>query len=92
MAVKTEIGKTRKAEELDQTRSKQGPRKRVCLFCEADKEPTLTDSSQLRKFMSDRARIIPRAKSGVCSKHQRRLALEIKYARHLALLPFVNRV
>lgn len=63
--------------------------KRVCLFCETKKEPTYIDSQTLRKFMSDRSRIVPRAKSGVCSKHQRRVTREIKHARHLALLPFV---
>ncbi len=64
-------------------------RKRVCAFCEGKKEPTYIDSQTLKKFMSDRSRIIPRSKSGVCSKHQRRVTREIKHARHLALLPFV---
>lgn len=66
--------------------------KRVCLFCESKSEPSLTDSVTLRKFMSDRSRILPRAKTGVCSRHQRGVTKEIKHARHLALLPFVTRV
>lgn len=66
--------------------------KRVCVFCEGKKEPDFTDAASLRKFMSDRSRIQPRARTGVCSKHQRRVTKHIKYARHLALLPFVNQV
>ncbi len=66
--------------------------KKVCFFCESEKEPTYTDVATLRKFMSERARIVARARSGACSKHQRRIAREIKYARHLSMLAFVNRV
>lgn len=60
-----------------------------CLFCKEGKDPTYTDTVTLKRFISDRGRINPRARSGVCSKHQRRLAQEIKRARHLSLLPFV---
>lgn len=81
---------TKKASEF--TPSAPRRTKRVCIFCEGKKEPTYTDSQTLKKFMSDRSRIIPRAKSGVCSKHQRRVTREIKHARHLSLLPFVASV
>lgn len=63
--------------------------KKVCFFCENAKEPDYTDSATLKKFMNDRTRIVARARSGVCSRHQRLVAKEIKHARHLALLPFV---
>ncbi|EKD91214.1 MAG: Ribosomal protein S18 [uncultured bacterium] len=66
--------------------------KKVCHFCENSLEPSYTDSSALRKFMNDRARISSRLRSGVCSKHQRALSREIKHARHLAILPFVPRI
>ena len=66
--------------------------KKVCIFCEKTIEPSYTDTATLRKLMSDRARIIPRARSGVCSKHQRGVSKEIKHARHLSLLPFVVKV
>ncbi len=66
--------------------------KRICQFCENKKEPNYVDSVGLRRHMSDRSRINPRQRTGSCSKHQRRLTKEIKYARHLALLPFVTRV
>lgn len=67
-------------------------RKRVCLYCETKTKPSYSDSVTLRKFLSDRSKIVPRARSGACSKHQRLISREIKYARQLALLPFVNRV
>lgn len=67
----------------------KAPTKRGCFFCQHKKEPEFTDSVTLRKFISDRSRIQPKIRTGVCSKHQRRLTRQIKYARHLALLPFV---
>ena len=47
------------------------------------------DLSKIRRYISERARIEPRRKTGACSKHQRAVTLAIKRARHLALLPFV---
>lgn len=58
-----------------------------CLFCEGKKEPSYKDYKTLKKFLSERARIIPRKYSGVCSQHQRFLSINIKRARILALLP-----
>jgi small subunit ribosomal protein S18 len=72
-----------------QERRNTPPIKRVCIFCENGTEPIYTDTAVLRKFMNDRARISLRARTGACSKHQRRVTKEIKHARHLALLPFV---
>lgn len=66
--------------------------KKGCFFCQNKKEPDFTDSVTLRRFISDRSRIHPKLRTGVCSKHQRRLTRQIKYARHLALLPFVPRI
>jgi small subunit ribosomal protein S18 len=63
-----------------------------CSFCESGKLPSYTDSATLKRYISDRARIQPKMRTGICSKHQRRLTKNIKYARHLALLPFVNRI
>lgn len=60
-----------------------------CTFCVNKKVPTYTDSVSLRRFVNDRAKIVPRARTGTCSKHQRILTKQIKYARHLSLLPFV---
>ncbi len=64
-------------------------RRRVCAFC-ADKVTSIDykDPMRLRRFLSDRARIEPRRKTGTCAKHQRWLASALKRARHLALLPY----
>lgn len=67
-------------------------RKKSCFFCDNAKEPSYTDSSSLRRFMSDRSRINPKQRSGVCSRHQRTLTVQIKYARHLAMLPFITKI
>ena len=66
-------------------------RRKVCGFC-ADKNRTIDykEPMALRRFVSDRARMEPRRKTGVCSTHQRLLATAIKRARHLAMLPFVQ--
>lgn len=65
-------------------------RKKTCFFCDNKKEPLYTDSAVLRKFVSDRSRIYGKSRSGVCSKHQRVLTSNIKYARHLSMLPFIT--
>lgn len=65
-----------------------GRPKKVCFFCQSKTDPLYTDTNILRRFTSDRAKIVPRAKSGLCSRHQRAVTRNIKYARHLALLPF----
>lgn len=62
-----------------------------CYFCEEKKDPTFHDVAALNRFVTERGKILPRSRSGLCGKHQKRLTKEIKYARHLALLPFVVR-
>ncbi len=70
----------------------QRPRKRrkVCVFC-ADKiyNVDYKDVSRLRRFLSERAKILPRRMTGTCAKHQRQLTVAIKRARHIALLPYI---
>jgi len=64
-------------------------RKKVCRLC-ANKTPiTYKDADALRRFTTERGKILPRRITGTCAKHQRRLALEIKRARAICLLPFV---
>ncbi|MDA0733548.1 MAG: 30S ribosomal protein S18 [Chloroflexi bacterium] len=71
-------------------RGRYGPRRRVCSFCvEHVKGIDYKDVDRIRRFISDRAKIEPTRKTGVCAKHQRLLSTAIKRARHLALLPFV---
>jgi len=66
-------------------------RKKVCIFC-ADKVDFIDykDSAKLRKFISERGKILPRRVSGTCAKHQRELNTAIKRARQVALLPYVT--
>lgn len=59
-----------------------------CSFCKEGKEPDYKEISVLEKYLSERGKILARAKTGICSKHQKRLARSIKQARFLGLLPF----
>jgi small subunit ribosomal protein S18 len=61
---------------------------KVCIFCVDKSAIDYKDIVQLRKFVSERGKIEPRRRTGVCAKHQRKLALAIKRARFLALLPY----
>ena len=63
-----------------------------CQFCQSKLNPSYTDVVSLRRFLTDRAKIVPKARTFLCSKHQRFVTREIKYARHLALLPFTPQV
>lgn len=72
----------------------KGPRKsrrKVCQFC-VEKAETIDykDVAKLRKFTSERAKILPRRVTGTCAKHQRELTTAIKRARQIALLPYIS--
>lgn len=78
----------------DKGEGKQGmrgrrSRRKVCSFC-VDKVTDIDykDISKIRKYISERGKILPRRISGNCAKHQRRLTEAIKRARHIALLPY----
>ena len=65
-------------------------RKKVCAFC-SDKEHNFIDYkdvAKLKKYMSERGKILPRRITGTCAKHQRALTVAIKRARHVALMPY----
>lgn len=64
-------------------------RRRVCAFC-VDKIDHIDfkEPAKLRRYVSDRAKIEPRRKTGTCAKHQRMLTTALKRARHIALLPY----
>ena len=68
---------------------KYAPRRRFCSFC-ANKvqEIDYKNITMLRSYISDRGKINPRRRTGTCARHQRALAMAIKRARHLALLPY----
>ena len=64
-------------------------RRKVCSFC-ADKTVQIDykEVNRLRRFLSERAKIEPRRKTGTCAQHQRELSAALKRARHVALLPY----
>ena len=66
-------------------------RKKVCDFC-VDKVESIDykDTQKLRKFTSDRAKILPRRVTGTCARHQRELTTAIKRARQVALMPYTS--
>lgn len=71
-------------------RGRGGPgRRKVCAFC-VDKIDHIDykEPGKLRRFVSERGKIEPRRKTGTCARHQRKLTLAIKRARHIALLPY----
>ncbi len=66
-------------------------RRKVCKVCIGKANVNYKDSDSLRRFTTERGKILPRRITGTCAKHQRLVAREIKRARSLALLPFVNK-
>ncbi|MBR5410027.1 MAG: 30S ribosomal protein S18 [Clostridia bacterium] len=66
-------------------------RKKVCTFCvEKSEFIDYKDTAKLRRFISERAKILPRRVTGTCAEHQRELTVAIKRARQLALLPYIS--
>ncbi len=67
------------------------PRRKVCSFC-VDKVEAIDykDVATLKKYVSERGKILPRRVTGTCAKHQRELTEAIKRARQIALLPYTN--
>ncbi|MEO6508850.1 MAG: 30S ribosomal protein S18 [Patescibacteria group bacterium] len=61
-----------------------------CFFCKFGSDPSYKDVDNMEKFLSPRKKIVSREKSGVCAKHQRMLTKHIKYARYIALVPYVS--
>ncbi|NMB44017.1 MAG: 30S ribosomal protein S18, partial [Clostridiales bacterium] len=64
--------------------------RKICVFC-ADKNYTgidYKDVNKLKRYVSERGKILPRRVSGTCAKHQRAVTVAIKRARHIALMPY----
>lgn len=61
-----------------------------CFFCLYKNNPSFKEIDNLEKFLSPRKKILNREKTNVCAKHQRILTKELKYARYLALIPYVS--
>ena len=78
-------------EREDRPQRNRKPRRKVCQFC-VDKVEFIDskDVAKLRRFVSERAKILPRRITGTCAKHQRELTVAIKRARHIALIPYTT--
>ncbi|MDC7239946.1 MAG: 30S ribosomal protein S18 [Spirochaetales bacterium] len=66
-------------------------KKKVCKFCKNGLEVDYKKPDSLRRFITERGKILPRRITGTCAKHQRMLTTEVKRSRALALLPFVSK-
>ena len=77
--------------EKDNRRGGRKGRRKVCAFC-VDKVETIDykDIARLRRYVSERAKILPRRVTGTCAHHQRELTVAIKRARYLSLLPYTS--
>lgn len=76
-------------ERRNNVRRMKRPRRKVCAFCaEKIEHIDYKDVARLRKYTTERGKIVPRRASGTCAKHQRQLAIAIKRARMVALMPY----
>ena len=84
---------------FDKTNKAEGParkrvgggmrrRKKVCVFCGKDNVIDYKDTAKLKRYVSERGKILPRRITGNCARHQRALTVAIKRARHVALMPY----
>jgi small subunit ribosomal protein S18 len=60
-----------------------------CFFCESDAIPDYKDPAVLRRYMTERGKVLGRSRTGLCAKHQKNIRKEILRARFLAMLPYV---
>ena len=67
-------------------------RKKVCLYCKDKTEPDYKDVVGLRRFTTEKGKIVSRSKTGICAKHGRVLSTAIKRARYIGLLPFAVKI
>lgn len=68
---------------------RRGGKKRICRYCaDTNVKIDYKDSQQLKMYITDRGKVVPRRISGTCAKHQRELTVAIKRARNIALMPF----
>ena len=82
----------KKAEKSDAPVRRKGGmrrRKKVCVFCGKDNVIDYKDVNKLKRYVSERGKILPRRITGNCAKHQRALTVAIKRARHISLMPYV---
>ena len=92
MADKKQTRRNRNNQDDDFNPKFRKARKKVCALCN-DKNFVLDykNPEQLRKFINDKAKILPRRTTGTCAKHQRDITLAVKRARHIAILPYASK-
>jgi len=86
------VNKSEKTDAQSKKKTFARRRKKVCVFC-ADKEfkeIDYKDVNKLKRYVSERGKILPRRITGNCAKHQRALTVAIKRARHIALMPYTT--
>ena len=79
-----------KTSDGQQRRRPMHRRKKVCVFCGKDNVIDYKDTAKLKKYISERGKILPRRITGTCAKHQRALTVAVKRARHVAIMPYVQ--
>ena len=84
------FNKTADREGASMKRRPMRSRKKVCVFCGKDNVIDYKDTNKLKRYISERGKILPRRITGNCAKHQRALTVAIKRARHVALMPYVQ--
>lgn len=83
-------GNNRGDDRLDRRKNNIHRKRKVCQFCGKDAYIDYKDVNKLKRFVSERGKILPRRITGNCAKHQRELTTAIKRARHIALMPYVS--
>ncbi len=91
MEEKMTIENVESQEKLAPKRFKKTSRKKVCSFC-VEKSTCIDykDINKLKRYITERGKILPRRQTGTCAEHQRELTVAIKRARFMALLPYVG--
>ncbi len=82
------FNKTEKADSPMKRRGGIRRRKKVWVFCGKDNVIDYKDTAKLKRYVSERGKILPRRITGTCAKHQRALTVAVKRARHVALMPY----
>jgi small subunit ribosomal protein S18 len=78
------------AQERDYRKFRRVPRRKVCVFCTEKTPIDYKDVAKIKRFITEKGKILPRRQTGTCAKHQRELAIAIKRARYMALIPYTG--
>ena len=78
------------AQEREFKKTRRAPRRKVCAFCTEKAAIDYKDVARIKRFITEKGKILPRRQTGTCAKHQRELAIAIKRARYMALIPYTG--